>query len=64
MSTPVPIAVPVPEACRIVGIGRSRLYEEIAAGRIEARKAGKRTLVMVASLRDYVASLPRIGEAA
>jgi excisionase family DNA binding protein len=29
-----PLAVRVPEACRLTGIGRSKLYELIAAGEI------------------------------
>jgi hypothetical protein len=34
------------------------LYKEIAAGRIEARKAGKLTLITT-SPRDYLLSLPK-----
>ena len=41
------------------GFTRSRIYEEISAGNIEARKAGRRTLVVGDSLRAYLASLPR-----
>ncbi|MCJ8159332.1 helix-turn-helix domain-containing protein [Sphingomonas sp. LaA6.9] len=32
---PRPITVRIREACRITGIGRSKLYELIAAGEIE-----------------------------
>jgi hypothetical protein len=35
------------------------LYKEIHAGRIEARKVGPRTTVIITSPRDYFAQLPR-----
>ncbi len=35
------------------------LYQEIAAGRIEARKMGKKTLIPAESLRAYLESLPK-----
>jgi hypothetical protein len=37
---------------------RPKLYTEIAAGRIDARKAGRNTLILT-SPRDYLMSLPR-----
>jgi hypothetical protein len=40
----------VDEACVATGLGRTKLYEEIAAGRVHIRKVGKRTLVIVDSL--------------
>ena len=43
----------------MAGIGRTKLYAEIAAGRIEARKYGKRTLITVASLQAWFNALPR-----
>ena len=53
-----PLAVSVTEACRISGLSRSELYRRMAAGQIEARKSGARTLVLVASLKAHLASLP------
>jgi len=58
-STIEPLAVSIPEGCRIIGVKRSSIYREIAAGRITALKAGKRTLLPVASLRAWLASLPQ-----
>ena len=52
-----PLAVSIREGCRMIGIKRSSIYREIAAGRIKAVKAGKRTLLPVASLRAWLASL-------
>ncbi|QCO17933.1 DNA-binding protein (plasmid) [Azospirillum brasilense] len=48
----------VPHAVQFSGIGRSRLYELMNAGQIEAVKAGNRTLVLTASIRAYLADLP------
>jgi hypothetical protein len=53
-----PFAVQVPDACRISGLSRSELYRRLAAGDIAAVKAGKRTLVLVDSLRDHITRLP------
>ena len=49
-----PISVRIPEACRLTGIGRSKLYELIAEGRIEVVKVGAITLVPYASLRGLI----------
>ena len=49
-----PISVRIPEACRLTGIGRSKLYELIAEGRIEIVKVGTMTLVPYASLKDLI----------
>jgi hypothetical protein len=54
----LPIAYTIPEAIRVSGIGRSRLYELIAAGNVDARKLGGRTLVLASSLRSFIAALP------
>ena len=49
-----PIAVRIPEATRLTGIGRSKLYELIASGDIETAKIGTCTLITVASLRQLI----------
>jgi excisionase family DNA binding protein len=51
---PIPITVRIPEACRLTGIGRSKLNELIAAGEIEIVKVGTITLVPVASLTTFL----------
>lgn len=50
-----PLAYSVREACRASSLGRTRLYQLINEGRLEARKIGKRTLIPAASLRALVA---------
>jgi excisionase family DNA binding protein len=62
MGTNVPfrerISCTVDEACSATGLGRAKLYEEIAAGRVEVRKVGRRTLVLVPSLERLVVKPP------
>jgi excisionase family DNA binding protein len=53
------IAHTIADAAKVSGLGRTSLYELIGAGKIEARKAGNRTLIPAASLRAYIDSLPR-----
>lgn len=49
-----PLTVRIREACRLTGIGRSKLYELIAAGEIEVIKIGTITLVPLASLSNFL----------
>lgn len=51
------IAVRVPDACRMTGIGRSKLYELIKAGDIATVKVGTITLITVTTLEAFVAGL-------
>lgn len=51
---PMPITVRVREACRLSGIGRSKLYELISAGEIEIIKVGRITLIRVGALTAYL----------
>lgn len=49
-----PICVKVNEAARMIGVGRTKLYELIAEGELETVKIGKATRVTTASLLDFV----------
>jgi excisionase family DNA binding protein len=44
----------IDEAARMLGIGRSRLYEEIGSGRCRSLKVGRRRLVPSSAISDYV----------
>jgi excisionase family DNA binding protein len=44
------LAYSIGEAANAISIGRSKIYELIAQGRIETRKIGKRTVIPAASL--------------
>jgi excisionase family DNA binding protein len=56
---PEPLAYSPKDVCAALGCGTTFLYQEIAAGRLEARKMGKKTLIPAESLRGYLASLPK-----
>jgi len=53
----------VHEACQYSGFGRTRLYEEIGAGRIESKLEGRRRLVSVPSLIARCSPTPPRDEA-
>jgi excisionase family DNA binding protein len=52
--SPTPITVRIKDACRMTGIGRSKLYLLIAEGAIETIKVGSMTLIPVASLEAFI----------
>lgn len=49
-----PLTVRIPVAVRMTGIGRSKLYELIAAGEVDVVKIGASTLITVSSLRRLI----------
>jgi hypothetical protein len=49
-----PLAYSVADAIRVSSIGKTRLYQLIAEGRLQVRKIGKRTLIPAASLRALI----------
>lgn len=54
MSNIPPITVSIPDAGRMIGLSRSRIYELLGEGRLESRKIGRRRLVVVRSLEKLV----------
>ena len=52
-----PILVSIPQASQMLGRGISTIYDMIGGGKIRAVKSDGRTLVVVASLHEYVAKL-------
>jgi hypothetical protein len=55
-----PFSVRIPVAVQLTGIGRSKLYDLIAAGEVETVKVGASTLVTVASLRNLIQNRRRV----
>lgn len=49
-----PLTVRIPVAVQLTGIGRSKIYELIAARKLDTVKVGASTLITVASLRRLV----------
>jgi len=50
-----PVTVRIPEAMRLLGLGRSKLYELIGDGSIVTIKVGRSRLVVMRSIHDFVA---------
>ena len=49
-----PMCVPINEAARLLSIGRTSVYELLKTGELRSRKVGNRTLVTMASIREFV----------
>ena len=58
---PQPEGLSILEACRVAGIGRTKLYEAISDGALKARKYGKRTIILRNDLQDFLTALPLVG---
>lgn len=52
------IAFTIPEAVQFAAASRTQIYAAIKRGELEARKRGKRTLILADELRRWVQSLP------
>ena len=59
-----PLAHSIDGACKRANCGRSYLYGEISAGRLRAKKMGRRTIILDGDLRDWLTQLPSFNEAA
>ena len=51
------LAVSIPEAAEICGVGKSTIYRLIDDGKIKRRKLGKRALILISDLTEYMSSL-------
>ena len=50
-----PFSYRIDDACRVLGIGRTALYAQIAAGRLKAIKIAGRTLITRAEIERLIA---------
>ncbi len=50
----------VNDFCQWAGIGRTAVYAELKAGRLTARKFGRRTIIPVSEAERWLDSLPAI----
>ncbi len=55
---PNKMALSIDESCAAAGVGRTLIYQEIGAGNLIARKAGRRTLILCSDLETWLNSLP------
>ena len=56
------LAYSIDETCQVVGCGRTKIYGEIAAGRLKARKFGSLTKILPPDLVKLIHSWPLFGE--
>ncbi|MGB6078510.1 MAG: helix-turn-helix domain-containing protein [Xanthobacteraceae bacterium] len=56
-------AFPINVFCKRYGIGRSKAYDEIKAGRLTGVKSGRRTLIREEDAEKWLRSLPKISSA-
>lgn len=59
---PWKLAYSIPEFCKIAGVGKTKAYEELAAGRLKAKKVGSRPLITNAP--EWLDGLPDYAPAA
>ncbi|MFC0409766.1 hypothetical protein [Roseomonas elaeocarpi] len=55
-----PLTVPLPQAPAATGLSRSAIYRASRQGHIRLLKLGRTTLVDMASVRTFLASLPTL----
>lgn len=53
---PNAIAYSVKQTARLLGVGRSSLYEQISSGALRAAKIGKRTIILKEDLQAFLAA--------
>ena len=53
-----PLTASLAGAMTISGMSRSAIYKELALGNLRAVKAGRKTLILVESLEEYLSKLP------
>jgi excisionase family DNA binding protein len=54
-------ALRINATCDKLGVGRSKVYELVRAGKLDARKLGNRTVITEESADAFLESLPRMG---
>lgn len=52
------VLVSTKETARLLGLSRNHIYELLDQGAIESRYIGRRRLVVMASLREFISRLP------
>lgn len=48
------LAVRIPQAAQLIGVGRTSVYQLIATGALETIKIGRATLIPMETLRTFV----------
>lgn len=58
MSITESLGYSVKSAAAAVPCSRAEIYRLLQAGKLEARKSGRRTIIMAESLKQFIANLP------
>ena len=58
------LAYDINGAARLMSVGRNKVYDEIAAGRLDARKVGRRTVITRDAIKVWLQALPRLNASA
>ncbi len=53
-ATTKPLSTTIDDTCRITGLGRTKVYELIAEGKLKTATIGRRRLVMYSSIEALV----------
>jgi excisionase family DNA binding protein len=57
-TTHAPMAFSILAACKVAGVGRSKIYEAIRSGALPVRKNGAKNLVLREDLQRWLQNLP------
>jgi excisionase family DNA binding protein len=52
-----PLSVDISGACRMTGLGRSKIYELLGSGELRSLKVGRRRIITVGAIRELLARL-------
>jgi excisionase family DNA binding protein len=58
ISEPQQMAFSIPAACKVTGIGRTKIYAALQSGALIARKNGAKNIILRADLERWLQSLP------
>jgi excisionase family DNA binding protein len=53
-----PLYAPIPQACALLGLGRTKVYDLAGRGLIRIVKVGSRSLVDIDQALEWMATLP------
>jgi excisionase family DNA binding protein len=58
------LAVSPAEAARLAGVGRTTIYKAIGSGALRSLKIGKRRLILIVSIREWLETAQQAGYSA
>jgi excisionase family DNA binding protein len=60
MDTAEKILLSIHDTCNRTGLSRTRIYEELSAGRLQSLKVGRRRLVPRAAIDEWIHNLLKV----